>query len=362
MTSVSLDPDPPRPAASGRPGGSAAARRIRRAGGRIGWILVVVWAAVSLTFVLSRVIPADPARLAAGLNAGPAQVAEVRRQLGLDLPIWQQYVTYLWGVIHLDLGDSIQSRQPVLHDILYFLPATLELVIVAFVVYALVGVTLGLVWAALPDRWHAKVISALSVIGAALPVFWIGLLLQLVIASGLGWLPVSGSLDYAAYGLTRITGFTVVDALLGGNTYALGDALSHLVLPVTALVVSQLGLAIRLTRSSVADQLRLPYIRTSRARGNGPVQVLLRDALRNALPPVVTMLGLQFGWLLGGTILVEVVFSWPGLGLYAYNAFRTFDYNPILGITLVVTATFVIVNEITDSAVRRLDPRVREIR
>lgn len=361
MTSVLTEADPPGPSATAPAGGSGFWRWLLAAARRIGWILVVVWAAVSLTFILGRVVPADPARLAAGLNAGPDQVAEVRRALGLDLPIWQQYFKYLGGILHLDLGNSIQSRQPVLRDILYFLPPTLELVITAFAVYAVLGVALGVIWAALPRGLHAKLINLLSILGAALPVFWIGLLLQLTLASGLNWLPVSGSLDYRAYGLDRTTGFTVIDSIIGGNTYALGDAILHLILPVTALVVSQLGLAVRLTRTSVSAQLQMPYIRTSRARGNSPFSVVVRDALRNAMAPVVTMLGLQFGWLLGGTILVEVVFSWPGLGLYAFNAFRTFDYNPILGITLVVTATFVIVNEITDAIIRRLDPRVREL-
>jgi ABC-type dipeptide/oligopeptide/nickel transport system permease component len=360
MTSAAPEVATPRqgraPRTGNRPG-----RLALSAARRIGWILVVVWAAVSLTFILGRLVPADPARLAAGLNAGPDQVAEVRRQLGLDLPIWQQYVKYLGGIVRFDFGDSIQSRQPVLKDILYFLPPTLELVLTAFVVYALVGVALGVIWAALPRGLHARIISLLSILGAALPVFWIGLLLQLVIASGWNLLPVSGDLDYRAYNLDRVTGFSVIDAIIGGNTYALGDAITHLILPVATLVVSALGLAVRLTRSSVAEQLRMPYIRTARARGNSPTSVVLRDALRNAMAPVVTMLGLQFGWMLGGTIIVEVVFSWPGLGLYAFNAFRTFDYNPILGITLVVTATFVIVNEITDAIIRKLDPRVGEL-
>ncbi len=335
---------------------------LRGALARIGWILVVVWAAVSLTFLLSRVIPADPARLAAGVDAGPEQVAEVRRQLGLDLPVWQQYVDYIVGIVRLDLGDSIQSRQPVIDDVLRFLPATLELVLIAMVVYAVVGVTLGVIWATLPPGVRSWSLNALSVLGAGVPVFWIGLVLQLFLASGLGWLPVSGSLDYGDYGLARVTGFTVLDSLIGGNTYALGDAVAHLVLPVAVLVLCQLGVAMRLTRSTIAEQLTRPYVRTSRARGNTERHVLLVDVLRNALSPVVTMLGLQFGWLLGGTIIVEVVFSWPGLGLFAYTAFRTFDYNSILAITLIVTATFVIVNEITDAVNRRLDPRVGEAR
>ncbi|MFD1715839.1 ABC transporter permease [Amnibacterium flavum] len=362
---ATLQKSPVRP--SRRAGGSGPGARparggwLRRLATRILWIFVVVWAAVSLTFVLGRVVPADPARLAAGLNAGPEQVAEVRRQLGLDLPLWDQYLNYLGGILRLDLGDSIQSRQPVLQDILYFLPPTLELVFIAAFTYAVIGVSLGVVWALLPDGFRSKLINVISVIGAALPVFWIGLLLQLAVASGLGWLPVSGTLDYGDYGLARITGFTVLDSLLGGNTYALGDAIAHLILPVTALVVSQLGIALRLTRTTVSAELKKPYVRTARARGESEGKVVIVDVLRNSLAPVITMLGLQFGWLLGGTIIVEVVFSWPGLGLYAFNAFRTFDYNPILGITLVITATFVIVNELTDQIIRWLDPRVKEL-
>ncbi|WP_439593507.1 ABC transporter permease [Microbacterium sp.] len=332
-----------------------------RALSRAGWVLLVVWAAVSLTFVLGRVIPADPARLAAGMNAGPEQVEAVRRQLGLDLPLWQQYIDYIGGILRLDFGDSIQSRQPVLDDILRFLPATLELVLVAMFVYAVVGVGLGILWAVLPDGARSRTLNVVSILGAALPVFWIGLLLQLSIASGLGWLPVSGSLDYSDYGLSRITGFTVLDSILQGNTYALAEAVACLTLPVIALVISQLGIAMRLTRSTVAAELAKPYMRVARARGKGERRVVFVDVLRNALAPVITMLGLQFGWLLGGTIIVEVVFSWPGLGMYAFNAFRTFDYNPILGITLVITLAFVLVNELTDQIIRWLDPRVKEL-
>ncbi|MFT4307289.1 MAG: ABC transporter permease [Microbacterium sp.] len=341
---------------------SPGARRLLGVLTRIGWILVVVWAAVSLTFLLSRLVPADPAQLAAGQSAGAEQVEAVRSQLGLDQPLWIQYLDYLSGVLRLDLGDSIQSRQPVLDDILEYLPATAELVLVAMAIYAIVGVGLGMLWATLPNGARSRCLNALSIIGAGMPAFWIALVLQLFLASGTGWLPISGTLDYSSYGLQRITGFTVLDSILGGNTYALGDAISHLVLPVTVLVLSQLGVAMRLTRSTVAEQLTRPYVRTSRARGNTERHVIVVDVMRNSLAPVVTMLGLQFGWLLGGTIIVEVVFGWPGIGLYAYNAFRTFDYNVILAITLVVTFAFVLVNELTDAINRRLDPRVGDAR
>lgn len=358
LDAVELEAPPRRPR---RGGGHARQHWAVRLLTRIGWVLLVVWAAVSLTFVLGRVIPADPARLAAGMNAGAEQVAEVRRQLGLDLPLWEQYFTYLGGILRGDFGDSIQSRQPVLDDILRFLPSTLELVLIAMFVYAIVGVGLGIIWAVLPDGFRSRLLNVVSILGAALPIFWIGLLLQLSIASELGWLPVSGSLDYGDYGLTRITGFTVLDSILGGNTYALGEALACLALPVIALVISQLGIAMRLTRSTVAAELVKPYVRVARARGKNEGRVVFVDVLRNSLAPVITMLGLQFGWLLGGTIIIEVVFSWPGLGMYAFNAFRTFDYNPILGITLVITLAFVLVNEFTDQIIRWLDPRVKEL-
>ncbi len=329
---------------------------------RLGWLLVVVWAAVSLTFLLSRVVPADPARLAAGLQAGPEQVAQVRHLLGLDQPLWQQYWDYITGVFTLDFGDSIQTRQPVLDDVVNALPATLELVIAAFVVYALLGITLGVVWALKPKGLASKLIGLGTIIGVAVPVFWMGLVLQVFLGSKLGWFPISGSLDYNAYGVTDTTGFTTLDSLLSGNLSAFGNALWHMVLPVTALVASQLAIATRLTRTSMGAQLRRPYVRVARARGSSELRVVVVDALRNAMNPVVTMLALQFGWLLAGTILIEVVFSWPGLGLYAFNSFRTFDYNPILAITIVTTVTFVVVNELVGLVYPLLDPRLKEER
>jgi peptide/nickel transport system permease protein len=330
--------------------------------GRIGWLLLVVWAAVSLTFVLSRMVPADPARLAAGLQAGPEQVAQVRHDLGLDRPVYTQYLHYIGGIARLDLGNSIQTRRPVLTDVLHYLPATLELVVAAFVIYAVLGIALGIVWAMRPRGLLAGAIGFTSIAGAALPVFWIGLLLQLLLGYRLGWLPISGTLDYFRFGVARRTGFSTLDAILAGSGPAFVDAIRHMVLPVIALIASQLALATRLTRSSMSAELRQPYVRAARARGSTELRIVLVDALRNALNPVVTMLGLQFGWLLGGTILVEVVFSWPGLGLYAYNSFRTFDYNPILAITIVTTVTFVVVNELVGLLYPILDPRLKEQR
>jgi peptide/nickel transport system permease protein len=317
-------------------------------------MFLVVWTSLTLTFILSRVIPADPARLAAGMQAGPAQVQEVKRVLGLDRPLLVQYLTYLKNITHFDLGKSVQTRQPVINDIVRFLPATLELVFCAFFIYAILGILLGVLWARFPKTIFSKILTVISIL-----VFWVGLLLQLFFAAKLNWFPLAGNLQYQNYGVPRTTGMGTVDSLLAGNMSAFISAIIALTLPVTALVMSQIAVATRLMKSTMEVELRQLYIRTARARGVAEWKITIFDALRNALNPVVTMLGLQFGWLLGGTILVEVVFSWPGLGLYAFNAFRTFDYNPILAITLVVTVTFVIVNELVALLYPLLDPRLR---
>jgi peptide/nickel transport system permease protein len=325
---------------------------------RLAWLLVVAFSIVTLTFVISRVIPADPARLAAGLHADPAQVAEVRRLMGLDQPLAQQYLAYLRGLLRGDLGRSVQSRQPVLDDIRMFLPATLELVVTAFSVYAVVGVGLGVVWAAWPDSWAARAIHLLTVSGVAVPVFWVGLVLQLLLGTRLGWLPVAGRLSPEVAPPPTVTGLYTVDALLAGQWGVWTDAVRHLVLPVAAAVFGVLSVATRLTRESVGAELLREYVRTARSKGVPEGSVLLRHVLPNAFNPVLTMLGLQFGWLLANSILVEVVFSWPGIGLYAFTSFQTFDYNPIMAITLIGTGTFFLVNTVVDLLYPLLDPRI----
>jgi ABC-type dipeptide/oligopeptide/nickel transport system permease component len=325
---------------------------------RLAWLLVVAFSIVTLTFVISRVIPADPARLAAGLHADPAQVAEVRRLMGLDQPLAQQYLAYLRGLLRGDLGRSVQSRQPVLDDIRMFLPATLELVVTAFSVYAVVGVSLGVVWAAWPDSWAARAIHLLTVSGVAVPVFWVGLVLQLLLGTRLGWLPVAGRLSPEVAPPPTVTGLYTVDALLAGQWGVWTDAVRHLVLPVAAAVFGVLSVATRLTRESVGAELLREYVRTARSKGVPEGSVLLRHVLPNAFNPVLTMLGLQFGWLLANSILVEVVFSWPGIGLYAFTSFQTFDYNPIMAITLIGTGTFFLVNTVVDLLYPLLDPRI----
>lgn len=324
---------------------------------RLAWVLVVVWASITLTFVLSRLVPADPARLAAGLEAGPEQVAEVRKLLGLDKPLLLQYFDYFLNIVQFDLGTSIQTRQPVLDDVLYALPPTLELVFITFFIYVVLSITLGVLWARFSKGLLSLTLNIITILGSSMPVFWIALVFQLFFAGKLLWFPIAGNLDYDIYGIKRITGSGTLDSLIQFDFPAFQSALSALVLPVSSLVITMLPVAVRLTKSTVERELGNLYIRAARSRGFSESKIFFSEALINAVNPVITMMGLQFGWLLGGTILVEVVFSWPGLGLYSFNAFRTFDYNPILAITLIVTVTFVIVNELVTLIYPIFDPR-----
>lgn len=327
---------------------------------RLVWIIFVVLGVVTLTFFISRVIPADPARLAAGLTAGQEQVEEVRRNLGLDQPVYVQYGRYMAGLLQFDLGRSIQTRQPVWNDIKLFFPATLELVLVSFAIYVVLGLSIGVVWALYPDTLAATMAKGVSVMGSAIPVFWIGLVFQLIFGTRLGWLPIAGRLDLTAIPPPFVTGMYTIDSLVAGDFKLFWDAVLHLILPVASLVLSLLALAARLTQAAVRDEMQQGYVRTARSKGLSEWVTLWRHVIKNALNPVLTMLGLQFGWLLGGTVLVEAVFSWPGIGLYAFESFKTFDYAPIQALAIVITFTFVFVNLLVDLIYPILDPRLRQ--
>jgi len=320
--------------------------------------VAVLFGVITGTFVLSRIVPSCPACAVAGLRAGPEQIRVVTHELGLDRPLWDQYATYISGLLRGDFGISYASRQPIGPAILNYLPATLELVFYSFLVYAILGVGLGLVWAWRGDRIESWVIRVISVLGTALPVFWFAMVMQLWLGLRLGWFPITGRLDVPPPPY-RITGFFTIDSVLTGDWTALGDAVWHLTLPVIALVIWQFAVATRLTQKSVVEEMRMPYVRTAIAKGAGTRRILLGHVLRNAINPVITMLGLQFGWLLGGTVLVEVVFSWPGIGTYMYNALQTFDFPAIMAVTVIITLGFVVVNLVVDLIYPLVDPRIR---
>ena len=341
---------------------SFGANRLARFVKGLVWLVVVVLVAVTITFALSRIVPADPARLAAGLEAGPEQVERVRQEMGLDDPVMTQYGRYIAGLVRGDFGDSIRTRGPILDDVVEALPASIELIVVSFAIFASLGILLGVVWAYWPRGVHAVLLRVVAVAGSAVPVFWVGLMLQIILAARFGWFPVAGNLNHQATGIAEVTGAGLLDAVIARSPPAMWEAARVLFLPVMTIVIHNIALTLALMRSSLADQLDREYVRAARARGLSEWRVVVIDALRNALNPVVTMLGLQLGWLLGGVVIVEVIFSWPGIGLYAFSSFQAFDYNAIMAITVLSTAGFVLVNALVSQIYPLLDPRIREAR
>ncbi len=324
-------------------------------------VVPTVFVVTVVTFSLSTLIPADPAQIAAGLEAGPAQVERVRKELGLDRPVYEQYGRYVWRLMHGDFGRSMMTRRPVLEDLRKRLPATIELTLLVMVIYITISIPIGVYCAVHRGSLADRLIRPLSVGLAAIPVFWLALLLQLLFYSTLRLLPATGILTrFAAFGVPqRVTGMILLDSLLAGNFAAFFDAAKHLVLPVFTLVVGRLPVAIKQTRASMVQALEQQFITTAHSKGIRQRTVVWKHALKYALIPVVTMLGLQFGWLLGGTVLVEAVFGLPGLGEYMVSAVVRMDVQPIMGGTIVLALVFIFVNAVVDVLYMFLDPRIR---
>jgi peptide/nickel transport system permease protein len=312
-----------------------------------------------LTFVIAHVMPGDPARLAAGPDATESMVETLRTKYGLDRPLPVQFVRYLAGVVTGDLGQSLRSRNAVLDDLLRYFPNTFELVTLALLLAVALGVPLGMVSAVYQNTWVDHVTRVVSVSGVALPAFWLGLMLQLLVALHLGWLPLGGRLALTATPPAPVTHLLLVDALLRGEWRTLGDAAAHAVLPVVTLCFPALASIMRVNRAEMLETLRQDYIVTARAQGFSGFRVVTRYALRNAMIPTLTMIGLRYGWMLGGTVLVETVFDWPGIGLYATKAIVTQDFMPVMGVTLVIGILFVCANLVVDLLYGVLNPKVR---
>lgn len=325
---------------------------------RLGFLVFVILGVSVLTFVVSHVVPADPAALVAGKDASPEKLAQIRHTLGLDQPLPVQYLSYMGNLLHGNLGISSYSRRPVLQDFLDYFPATVELTFYALLISVAVGVPLG-VYSGLNRGWVDGLSRLVSIGGSALPLFWLGLLLQLIFYGRLGWLPELGRLDTFMAAPRHITGLYTVDSVLSGNLPALGSSLKHILLPAITLALASLALVVRVTRASMVDVLAQDYIRTARAKGLPRQRVVMRHALRNALIPTITLLGLQVGNLLSGAFLVEIVFSWPGIGFYSVNAIQNFDYQAIMSITVLVAVIYTIVNMLVDVAYTRIDPRIQ---
>jgi peptide/nickel transport system permease protein len=315
-----------------------------------------------LTFVISHVMPGDPARLAAGPDANQSMVDTLRAKYGLDRPLGVQFAHYVAGLARGDLGESLRSRNAVRDDLVRYFPNTFELVTLALLLAVALGLPLGMLSAVYRDTWIDHWARVVSVSGVALPAFWLGLMLQLLLALYLGWLPLGGRLGLTATPPAPITHLLFVDAVLRGEWRTLADALAHAVLPVVTLCFPALASILRVNRAEMLETLGQDYIKTARAQGFSGFRVVTRYALRNAMIPTLTMIGLRYGWMLGGTILVETVFDWPGIGLYAVNAAVSSDFQPIMGVTLLIGLNFMLANLLVDLGYGWLDPRIRRSR
>ena len=311
-----------------------------------------------LVFSFVHMIPGDPALTMLGERATPEKVAEVRARLGLDRPIWQQYVLYFGNVLHGDLGVSVVRGDPVTTDLLRRFPATVELALAAIVLAITIGIPIGIGSAV----WRNSLLDSLARLGAltgvSMPIFWLGLMLAWFFGVRLRVLPTGFRLE-SGTALVPWTNFVMLDATLQGDWSALADALRHLVLPALALATIPLAIIARMTRASMLDVLSREYIRTAEAKGLSRQAVILRHALRNALLPVLTVIGLQVGHLLAGAILTETIFSWPGIGLWVYESIESRDYAIVQGASLFIAAIVVVVNLVTDLLYAAVDPRIK---
>jgi peptide/nickel transport system permease protein len=303
-------------------------------------------------------IPGDPALALGGEHATEATVERIREEFGLNKPLPEQYITYMGKILRGDLGRSILSRRPIVDEIRVRFPATLELSVCALIVALSVGLPAGIISAAKRNTPIDNVAMVGSLLGISMPIFWLGLMLNWFFAVQLGWLPSVTRLD-ANIDLQRITNLIIVDSILTGNAEALLNGIKHLILPSIALSTISMAIIARMTRSAMLEVLEQDYIRTARAKGLVERVVTVRHALKNALLPVITILGLQVGVLLSGAVLTETIFAWPGIGRWLYLSILSRDYPIVQGMALFITTLFLLVNLLVDVSYALVDPRIR---
>jgi peptide/nickel transport system permease protein len=321
-------------------------------------LVITIAGIMVMTFFTSLVIPLDPLASLAGPQAAPETVERLRTLYGFDQPLHVQFGRYVARLARGDLGISFQTSRPVLQDILTYFPATFELASFAILLGIGVGIPLGVLSAVYRNKAIDQFCRVLSLVGVSTPVFWLGLVLMLIFYFKLGWLPEPGRLSIMLLEPPRLTGVLLIDSAIARDWEVFWDALKHLVLPASVLgLVGVAGIS-RITRSSMLEVLLQEYVKTARIKGLGEFLVVTRHALRNALVPTVTVIGLTYGLLLEGSVLTETIFSWPGLGRYLANAFLTLDLNTIVGGTMFVALTFCLVNLVVDLVYAYLNPKI----
>jgi dipeptide transport system permease protein len=313
-----------------------------------------------ITFVAIRLVPGDPVEVRVGERGiSPERLAAFRHELGLDQPVWLQFWHYVRQLLHGDFGTSIVTNERVLTEFATLFPATLELAFFAMLFAALVGLPAGAVAAVKRGTWFDHVLMGLSVTGYSMPIFWWGLLLIMFVGERWGLTPVSGRIDLINYYFEPRTGFMVIDAWLSGQAGAVKDALRHLILPAVVLGTIPLAVIARMTRSAMLEVLGEDYVRTARAKGLPAWRVVGLHALRNALIPVVTIIGLQVGALLAGAVLTETIFSWPGVGKWLIDSIARRDYPALQGGVMLVSTMVILVNLLVDVTYGVINPRIR---
>ncbi len=328
--------------------------------GRLLQLVPVLLGISLLVFAFLHLIPGDPAVTMLGDRATPEQVAALRDRRGLNEPLPLQYLTFLGSLLRFDLGTSIFTGVPIWEEIKLRWPATFELSVMAMLIALLLGIPAGVIAAVRKNSLVDNAMMSGSLLGVSMPVYWLGLLLVYLFAVNLQWLPPSGRIGInVGYDFEPITGFFIFDAIVQGNFAALRDIVSHLVLPAVTLSTIPLAILARITRSAMLEVLSQDYIRTARAKGLWEFWVISKHALKNAMLPVVTIVGLEFGTLLGGAILTETIFSWPGIGKWIYEGILQRDYPVVQGGVVFVAFVFVLVNLIVDISYAFLDPRIQ---
>ena len=311
-----------------------------------------------LVFFMLHSAGGDPAQVMLGSRADPASLAELRRELGLDRPLWVQYLDFLSGAVRGDFGRSYRSNTPVVAEIAARFPATIELAVAAMGIAAMAGAVVGTVAAVRRHTIFDYLGSTGGLLGLSIPTFWLGIILIIVFGLWLRWLPISGRVD-ARLGADPSVPFLTVTSLLRGNWVVAGDAFRHLILPALTLSAWPAAIVARMTRASLLESLGQDYTRTARGKGLRESAIVVGHAARNALLPVLTVVGLEFGTLLGGAVVTETVFSWPGLGQLTVAAIGARDYQVVQGVVLLLAVVFVLLNLLVDMLYAVLDPRIR---
>jgi len=327
---------------------------------RLALTLPTFFALMFVTFMLIRLVPGDPIEVRRGERGiAPERLEQLRHEMGLDQPVWKQFLDYVWGLLHGDFGTSIISKSPVVQEFLTLFPATLELSFCAMVFAVAVGVPAGVLAASRRGGIYDQSLMGLALTGYSMPIFWWGLILILLMSNTLHLTPVSGRIDLIKYYFQPVTGFMLIDSLISGQKGAFLDAARHLVLPMIVLGTVPLAVIARMTRSSMLEVLEEDYVRTARAKGLSAYRVIGIHALRNALIPVVTVIGLQIGALLAGAVLTETIFSWPGVGKWLVESIGRRDYPALQGGIMLISTMVILVNLVVDLLYGLINPRIR---